>query len=74
MPFDSARAFAFLHRCRLEKKDRAEPMAVLMQARRNMAGTSSAKGNNGDGLVFVLWVNFSSRVSASSFVNSRIIS
>jgi len=56
--------YQFRHLFRLEKNDRAEPTAVLIPARQNIAGTSHFRGNVGEGLSLVLLVNLLSSVKA----------
>lgn len=70
----SYRSFRLRHFLSEEKKERAEPSAALMAARRNMAGISgeiSHTGMMGVGLASVAWLSLSRAVSASLFLRER---
>src|SRR6266567_1132171 len=73
----SALALRVLQFLREEEKERAEPSAALMAARRNIAGMPSAisvSGKRGEGFFSVAWVRVSRAVSASLAVRSKTLS
>src|SRR6266568_1324163 len=67
-PFASACSLCLRHLARWVEKDRAEPRAALMAARRNIAGTFWARAESGRrecGCSLVTWVRCSKALSAS---------